>query len=367
MKLYILSSRGFTRSPAQACINEFEDELVLLCAGTLLCPDSQSKRRSTVEIIKSALLPAHHDSLPLPLKENASEGAMLLIPCLSIWDASLLWDIPEWRKIFDKVCLYIFDSMELPDLANRSLKRFRKLVDSVDFIFVSMKGSLERYQQQLMAPVDFVPLGASVRRFGSSRLTRSVDMMAYGRQQTRHVELLEAAFNDPSSERLFYYTSHLAIKELHDSYGHRRLFWKLLAHSKIALAYDGMAVNPDKRFSFSFVGQRWFESAAAGCAIVGRRPTCPEMSELFDWEDATIEVPEDERDLLPFVEQLLMDSARLNSIHARNHAHSLARHDWSHRICQIFDAMDLPKPASLLTASQDCLQKITGAEGSCQG
>jgi Glycosyl transferases group 1 len=107
--------------------------------------------------------------------------------------------------------------------------------------------------------------------------------------------------------------------------------------------YPGM-----REFPHPFVTLRWFQCGAAGCAIVGKRPTTPLADELLAWEDATIELPDDPQACLEFVEALLQDWNRLNRIHTRNYLENLARHDWRLRIKDVFEILKLPLPLPLV-------------------
>ena len=113
------------------------------------------------------------------------------------------------------------------------------------------------------------------------------------------------------------------------------------------MAYDPLAVNRPgaNAFIFSFIGQRWFESLAAGCLVVGRRPICSEAKKYLDWDDATVELPKNDGDVIPFLEEILNDSDRLESAHKRNYMNSLLKNDWRHRLVDIFHQlkMDLPQ------------------------
>jgi hypothetical protein len=104
---------------------------------------------------------------------------------------------------------------------------------------------------------------------------------------------------------------------------------------------------------------RWLEGWAAGCAIVGKRPFGKGVAELIDWQDSTIEIPDDPQDWIPFFEAWLNDEDRLARISVRNQIECRLRHDWRYRLRSIFQQFSLPIP-ELLTAEiaqlQTCLQ-----------
>jgi hypothetical protein len=92
---------------------------------------------------------------------------------------------------------------------------------------------------------------------------------------------------------------------------------------------------------------RWFESIAAGAVIVGTKPTGPEAAREFDWPDAVIDFPEDNQDPAGFVTALLADEQRIGRTSQRNFYEALRRHDWRHRIRDIFLGIKEPIPTGL--------------------
>lgn len=345
---YILSKRGYHYIPAQGCLVEFEDILVNCCQGTLVTPTFPDKFIDFPQSNKTS-------------KKGGSIKQVLIIVCLTVWDCKLLDHIPKWRTRFDVVCVYIFDALlDLKTIKSWKCHNFRQLIKSLDYIFIPMTGSLKEFEEIFQVPVAMIPMACDVMKFGSFNTERYIDLIGYGRQKQEHSDIFEQAYNSPQSKRIYYYTNHMQIKKINDFYGHRRLFWKLLNNSHIALAYDVLTTENLLRkfsFSFSFVGQRWYECLAGGCMIVGKRPKCPEADQLLDWKDATIDLPDDQAELVPFIESLLTDKQRLYSSHHRNYLYALARHDWRYRIVEMLSYLGLEQPSSLQQALSDLQQK----------
>jgi hypothetical protein len=334
-KYYVLSARTVRPSPAQCCVNEFEDVIVSTCKADLLVPIN-------LKPFYPALLPETKDRL-------------LFVVCVSIFQAAfLLRSIPRWRDEFRKVVVYVFDAYPTEDYerpwwkpawASRTLSAFQ----GVDAFFVSMRGGLDYVSHLTGMPAHFVALGANALNFGSAGSERWVDVNAYGRQYDPHRTALADRLNENGRISFFYHTSHMHISGVSDYIRHRAQFWQMLRMSKLALAYDPMFANRGGgvEFPFSFVGQRWFEGLSAGCLIVGRRPTCAEVDSLLDWDDATVDLPADAAEAVDFVEDLLQDNDRLRSAQLRNYGHSLLKHDWRHRLIQILDALEEDRPTLL--------------------
>jgi hypothetical protein len=317
--IYVLSLRSINKSPAQCCVIEFED-VMIKCLGA--------------ELIK----PSH-------VIENASsKPRTLFVVGLSIYDVdAALRSIKPSIDAFDKVCAYVFDAF----LPKSEFKKpvWRKLISThyrtirkVSHLFVPFRQSVKEFEQCFNIPVSYMPLAVDVFQHGGYDEHKIIDVNGYGRQYGELEKMLSVRFNQRGSHKVFHHTNHAHMPIIHDAHAHRRLFWQQLRKSRIAMAFDPMHTDLNGRFRFSFVGQRWFESAAAGCVIVGKRPVCAEMDELFNWQDSTIELPDDAVAMADSIEHML-SNWNLDEIGKRNYAHCLDRHDWRHRIRDMLEIM----------------------------
>lgn len=318
--VYVLSLRNLKSIPAQGCVSELEDVFAEVLSAIVFAPTDASEIAGFVQ--RASFLRA--DLFVTALTASGVVGA--------------LQHAKGWRKAFHRVFAYVFDSWLSPlELARpnwrRRLSRYDRTLAQLDHLFISSMLAAEETARHYATPVSYVPLAVDTKKFGSAQPARAISVNAYGRQHPEHVRALADAYNKVSSARSLYFTSHMAIASVHDLPRHRAFFWKMLSMSSIALAYDPMRVNPDARqWRYSFVGQRWFESLAAGCVVVGFRPSCPAADELLNWQDATLECPEDTSEFMRFIDELLDDPERLDTIRVSNVRHMLAEHDWSHRI-----------------------------------
>jgi hypothetical protein len=252
-----------------------------------------------------------------------------------------------WRQRFGRVWGYLFDAALRPEELARSpwrrrVSRFGRTFAALDHLFVSCRHAVDMIASRYPLPVTYVPLGADVLRFGSLQPSRPITVNGYGRQHPLHITALSDAFNHSGSERALYHTSHLSAMEVDDLASHRAFFWKMLSMSRIALAYDIVRVGRNRGMPFSFVGQRWFESLAAGCMVVGFRPDCVEADELLNWPDATIECPEPTGQFLGFIDRLLADEDRLDAARVANVFHMASAHDWAYRAREMAQALGIP-------------------------
>ena len=331
-QFFVFSLRSEKRAPAYACIVEYEDVLVRSLGGSLIEPKQ-------------------FDSFN-PIKLS-NDSAFLFVTGISMGDVieSMQYAKP-YLDGFDGIYAYVFDSIIMQHEFDtpawrKSLSKFYKLSKKITRLFVPADFSVKEFEQIYQIPVSFMPMAADVFKHGGATPNKAIDVMGYGRQDPKCSELLSEAFNQPHTNKIYYHTDHFNIPTINETYMHRRFFWQLLRASKIALAFDALAANNNNRFRFSFVGQRWFESAAAGCVIVGKRPTCPEMDILFPQTQSTIDIPDDQSQIIPFFEALLNEHAMLAKIGRDQYEYALEKNDWRHRVAEMLTIAKIAHPIAL--------------------
>jgi hypothetical protein len=242
-----------------------------------------------------------------------------------------------------KVIFYIFDSWNVDSYfynRNRSLKvkilSGYSAAESCDWIVVPFKSSAAKFHEADRKSVITLPLAVDTTLSNGRNGHRPITVFGYGRQPKVITDALSTLLNGRDDDAIFVHTDHTKITAIHDVHTHRRQFWKTAQMSSIALAYDARVTDPSM-FPESIVGQRWFESLAAGCIVVGRRPDTDEADELLGWKDSTIDLPGDPAQACEFIVQLAADKRRLSEIRERNVQHMRERHDWRHRFAVLFD------------------------------
>jgi hypothetical protein len=311
---YVLSLRDIKKTPAMCCVVEFEDVLIDQLNAKLISPGHKT-----------------------------DNGGILFIAGIMLDDV-----IQAIRSIntddFDGIYAYVFDAFLRDSVINtphwkRSVSLYFRAVKKIDRVFVPFRQSVELFEK-LDIPASYIPLGVDAVKYGGYDDHKIIDVNGYGRQPSELEKILSERFNQRDSIRIYQHTSHAGIAKINDFYAHRRLFWQQLRKSCIALAFDAMHTPLSRNFPFSFVPQRLFESAAAGCVIVGKRPICEEMEELFDWTDATIDLPDDPHDMVDAINYIL-NEWDLETIGRRNHQQCLSRHDWRLRVNDMMEIMGL--------------------------
>jgi len=358
MNLFVLSSRAICSSVFWDTVFELENIMVQTCNAQLLIPSARDlvqwssklpplANRIVRKFVKSTT--GLYELPPLP--DFSDKPNVLVLIGISGADIELLSSIPKWRQRFDVVIAYVFDSW--------GTEIFPKSVYKLDHLFVALPEVVDKLKSMFKIPVSLIPFGADVLDQGSYQVNRSIDITSFGRIPEQYHGAFIDKFNQPGSEQIYYKSTPRALQEFPKiSYEKRKdeedtmLLFHILRLSKITLAFDTR--YPGMRyFPYSFITLRWFYGAATGGAIVGKRPTTPLMDELFNWEDATIELPDDPQKSVEFVAELLQDTNRLQSIYKRNYVESLARHDWRYRIQSMLEAVQVPLPHVL---SEELLQ-----------
>jgi hypothetical protein len=284
-------------------------------------------------------------NLPL-LPQLSDKPNVLLMIGIAGADLELLSSIPKWRERFDVVIAYIFDSW-VPEI-------YSKNVYHLDHLFVALPEIIDELKKRFGILVSLISCAADVLAQGSCQLKRSIDLTSFRRIPSQYDTVFFNKFNQPGSEQIYYKSTPRTAEEfpklpyeMRRDEPDTRLLFHILRHSKITLAFDTLYPGM-RRFPYSFITQRWFYGTATGGALFGKRPTAPLMDELMNWEDATIELPDDPQKSVEFINELLQDEVRLNSLYKRNYVESLARHDWRHRIQSMLESVKIPLTQGLL-------------------
>lgn len=319
-RIGIVSARQLPAPPSQPCASEFEHVLAAM--------------------LSAPILPVMAETPP----EDAGFDRLIFV-AMNYWQLSRMMERAAGLRRRSGPCqAYVFDSFHrylsrwtarFPSPlrpAARLLRHELRNVGKMTRIFVPTGSLIEEQQAYLDATLSYLPIGVDAVRFGSMRVDRTIDVNAYGRQPRAMTDFLSDTLNVRDGNYRFSHTDHFATITLRDPERHRALFWRSLTDSRVALAYEPKATGGDIKFDCALVGQRWFESIAAGCAVMGRKPPTAETDLLFDWPDALIELADDPEEALAQILTVVHDPARLAAIARRNYRAALLRHDWRHRV-----------------------------------
>ena len=266
--------------------------------------------------------------------------ATLIILCLTPHFLCSLRGIKSELDKFKSVNVYFLDGFDSRSMDNMG----KEILDGVDNVFSIVEESAEDMQGFVPGKSVFLPLGVDALGYATKAHKKTIDVFSYGRGDARYHCALEAELGEQSNEFLYIHTT-MTSPFLTSMREHRRMNWKTLQRSKLSFCFEGSAVP---RFQGrSPILYRWLECIAAGVTIVGTRPKCAAMNNLFGWEDSTIEVPEAPIDFPVFIKELLSDEVRLNASSKANRYHALTKHDWRYRIQEILLIADMQMPKVL--------------------
>ncbi|NNE73861.1 MAG: glycosyltransferase family 1 protein [Acidimicrobiales bacterium] len=274
-------------------------------------------------------------SLKAPFPRIDIPDADLLVAVMQLpADLTTLAALPGWRSRCTKAVVYIEEmwSVELD-----KWKGHLALLDQFDHVFLGSQGTVAELAARIDTPVSYLPYGVDTTVFAPAdpRRDRPIAVTNIGRRSpVTHQALLDwAAAGDH-----FYYHDTFSPGPFHDAEEHRRLLANIMQRTQVAIANRGIGVRPHETGYQEEVGFRFFEAAAGGALLVGQPPNSGAAHELFDWEDALIEVDFAEPDIGAMLDELLADPDRITAAHVRNRRYAIERHDHLHRFQAMCDA-----------------------------
>lgn len=218
------------------------------------------------------------------------------------------------------------------------------LADPFDHLFVIGEELADDLRKLRGISVSSMPLAIDVLEQDLNLQPRSIDVLSYGRCSPSLHQQLYSRCNQPGSDLLYFHSTFVGA-DVENLSEHTTLLRQLLSRSKVSLCFE--ASNIPRFMGYSPILYRWFEAWAAGCTVVGKKPTGRGVAELMQWENSAIELPDDPSQWIPLVEDVLADEAVLQRNAERNYRQALLQHDWRYRIQEMLDIVGLETPESL--------------------
>jgi hypothetical protein len=196
-------------------------------------------------------------------------------------------------------------------------------------------------------PVTYLPLATDVFKFSPwpNYAARAIDVANIGRRSAKtHAALLQLA----RERRLFYYYDTVAASgvdrrqrtfRVDDAAEHRTMYASLLQRSRYFFANRAHINDPEITKGRHEISARYYEGAAAGVVMIGEPPETEQFRREFDWDDAVIRVPFDSPDIGAILAELDRDPERLDAARRNNVFNAAQRHDWVHRLRDVFDTL----------------------------
>lgn len=243
---------------------------------------------------------------------------------------------PVW-DVFDRRVLMIEENIEPGSLTPSMLGGY-------DLVTVFCKDLARLYHDRLDIAARYLAPHTDTLRYHSLSDYRPIDMLLVGRRRNDRHDPLFRHYSTPQSRRLFldFMTPTQANQSREDAFA---LLCNTYARSKIAFCYEASDVPRFRRRSPLL--SRWVHAWAAGCSVVGSRPTGDGAAEGMDWPESMFDLPADPGAAIDLLEGLLADDAGLDRRRRRNVAEAIGRHDSRLRLKFILDELRLPYPAAL--------------------
>jgi hypothetical protein len=314
-------------------IDEFEDLFTSL-TGSRIVNARRPTRSGLVGKIKNRV------AGPYPPIADVDGGDLLLVVARAPIDLQMLLAIPDARKKFRYIAGYVIDSYYT--------ENFPSITGAYDHIFSTTEEGADTITSRFGTSSSVLAQGFDCLTWASLNDVRSIDLIGFGRQpQTYHREF-QRSFHIQGSP-LLYLHSPLGATKGSAVWDERPMMLKLLQRSKLSLAFNlGTEPEANRPRAASFVTSRWFESLAAGCIVVGKRPPGMMAEQLFCWPDALIELPDNPVDAPAAILDLATNVDFLRRTRARNVIEMSHRHDWRYRIREIYAHFDLLLPPLLI-------------------
>lgn len=336
MKIHVLSERASCSHLSWANNFEFEDIIAATFNATILAP-RQRWAHTRWEPVTGKLRKGRYRKVD----GLADEGADLLIvvamgpPALRMLNA-----IPRWRKRYGQVVAYI------PDIYPPSEKMLDLgIVRELDALFIGYSEMVDRVAALAPTPVYHLQQAADVLGALPLRAEKPIGVTAFGRQPAGLTAAIAQRFTEPNSPYLAWWSPgtypYSRTPELD-----RAGFLNMLRASQLTLCYRFEDTNPQQYRGVSPFTARWFEAAAAGAAVAGSAPSCPEADSPESIQ--TILLSTDPLEAVSEI-QALLDSGVPQEIAQLNLSLAAKHHDWRHRLVEILAVLGFGPPPILVS------------------
>lgn len=252
--------------------------------------------------------------------------------------------VPDWRARCKVAACFISEIwiQELPEY-------LIELLGDFDHLFIAMQHPVGEVARIVGKPCSYLPLAADVVRFSPypAPPPRMIDVLNLGRRSpVTHAALIQLA----RERRLAYYYDTVRAGGAHgkqltfsvgDAAEHRLLLATLLRRSRYYLSYRSRVNEPEQTEGREEISGRFYEGAAAGAVLIGEPPRSTEFERQFDWPDAVIHLPFDSPDVGARLAALDADPERLERARRNNARQAALRHDWLHRLQDVYRAAGL--------------------------
>lgn len=207
-------------------------------------------------------------AVPIPVKKDRDLFMVMMGPYRIPLNAA------DWAATRGKRVAWVFDvwPSSYADLAGFA-KRYK-----IDALFITAKQSADRIARTLencqvkWCPEPLIDLGFQSKSWSE----RTIDVLQFGRKY------------DPYHSQLLNQISPSTIKYVYEEkagevvFPTKTEFVLGLANAKVSVCFPCDLTHPERAGDVSTVTQRYFQSFASGCVVVGQSP--PELVQLFGYD-----------------------------------------------------------------------------------
>lgn len=261
--------------------------------------------------------------------------------CQSYEDLTYINAIENWKERCQTSVCWI------DEIWAASLTKYRHWLTAFkqfDYVCVGYHGTVEPLSAAIGAPCHWVPGAVDAIRFhpDEAAAPRVIDVYSMGRRWNGVHDALRRMAAD---QEIFYVydTFAAAHADAYDHVQHRAQFATMATRSRCFMVAPAKMDAPEETRGQVEIGYRYYEGAAAGAVLIGRRPDCQPFDDMFAWPDVVIDIATDGSDVAEIVRDLSASPERLRAISRQNVAQSVVRHDWLHRWQRIFDIAGIPQ------------------------
>ena len=338
MKIVVASAGHAAPHAGWAAIDELADLLVHYLGATLITP-----RRADTGWAERLLAGRASGWAPL----DCAGGDLLIVVAHAPQDLSMIDAIANCRGKFGRIVGWVTDSYFAAG--------FGRALSQYDAITVTAREDMAHPQARHGLAVHHVYQGIDGLAWAPPvDGARAIDLIGFGRMPPSYHAHFAARFHPASSPHLYLHSplGNVTGPTVHLERG---MLFKLLHHSRIALAFHLFVEPQGQRPRSMMVTSRWLESLLAGCVVAGKRPVSTMADDMLGWDGATVELADAPEDAADQLRQLLAMDGVLHQQRRRNVREVLIRHDWRHRIVDLCGHFQLDVPPALRADQQRVL------------
>jgi hypothetical protein len=325
----LISQRKLSKDVLFRCPHyEFEDIICDIDSVDLIAPEAGRWFDQRYVVAKRL---AWHTPLTLNpgianIKIDRSYDLLFAI-CGSPVDLLAVNAIPDWDKLAKKsICL--IDEMWVRELGG--YKCYLNLLKKFDYVMLYYSATVDAINRLIGDRGRFLAPGIDALLFCPypSLPKRVVDVYSIGR---RSAVTHQALLNIARERGRFYLHDSISGSRAINGNEHRALFAAAAKRSRYFIVNPALVDLPNVRGGQNEIGNRYFEGAAAGAIMIGERPKNQKFDEMFDWQDAVLDLPFGSPEVETIMDEVESQPQWEEKMRRTNIIQTLLRHDWAYR------------------------------------